>query len=99
MAILNFTPSACGMMSAPANTSEARAIPGGAGPTLLITNLGPSAAVVLLGGSTVVATVATGIAVLPGCPLALGVGANTHIAAWGLGGNATLNLAQGDATA
>ena len=95
MALTNFTPAAYGALGATKDASVAQAVPGGGGATLLITNLGPSPAVVLLGASAVVVTLATGVAVLPNQSIALAVGANTHIAAIGAGGTAVLNLAQG----
>jgi hypothetical protein len=102
MALVNFTPSTYGCISA-GGTSAAHALPGTTGVTLLITNIGPSPAAVLLGADSeetpLVVTSATGVVVLPSQPLALAVGANTHIAVIGLGSNAVLNLARGDAAA
>lgn len=99
MALSSFTPSAYGAMSAPAGESAAQAIPGGGGTVLLVTNIGPAPAAVLLGadseGTPLVVTPATGVVVLPNQALVLTVGSNTHIAAFGIGSNATLNLAQG----
>jgi hypothetical protein len=99
MALANFTPSAYGCISA-GDTSAAHALPGGTGVTLLVTNIGPSPAAVLLGADSeeapLVVTSATGVVVLPNQAIALTVGANTHIAAIGLGSNAVLNLARGD---
>ena len=95
MAFPSFAPSAYGTMAAPSGASVAQAIPGGAGPTLLVTNMGPSPAVVLLGGSTVVVTPATGVMILPNQSLALAVASNTYIAAMGTQAAAILNLAQG----
>ena len=96
MALNNFAPTACGMMGAAPGSSQRAAVPGGGGATLLVTNLGPSAVYVVLGSNTVVATPATGIAVLANASIALAVGTNTYIAAIGHGGIATINLAQGD---
>jgi hypothetical protein len=95
MALSSFTPSAYGSMSAPPGTSASQAIPGGDGTVLLVTNIGPAPAVVLLGGSSVAVTFSTGVAVLPNQSLALAVGSNTYIAAMGIGSSALLNLAQG----
>lgn len=95
MALPSFTPSAYGSMAALYNVSTTQAIPGGAGTVLLITNLGPSPAVVLLGGSTVAVTLGSGLVVLPNQSIALSLGANAYIAAQGAQGTAILNLAQG----
>lgn len=96
MALSAFTPTNYGGMSAVSATSGNQAIPGGAGPTLLVSNLGPNPAVVLLGTSNAVTvTASTGIAVIPGQSIPLTVGSNTYIASIGVGGDATLNLAQG----
>ena len=96
MALNNFDPSAYGMLGVNGTTSQRKAVPGGGGSTLLVTNLGPATVFVLLGGSTVSVTPSTGIAVLVGQALALAVGSNTYIAAIGDEENAIINLAQGD---
>ncbi len=107
MALSNFTPSAFGVLACPSpapmavapftvGTSANVAIPGGGGPTLVVTNVGPYPAVVLLGGSTVTVTPATGIAVGVNQSVALAVGSDGYIAGLGVGGGpAILNLAQG----
>ncbi len=95
MALASFSPTNFGMVAA-GRTSAAQAVPGGAGATLLVSNLGPYPAAVLLGNSTVAVTAATGVVVLPNQALPLAVGTATHIAAIAVGGNlAQLNLAQG----
>ena len=97
MALNGFAPAAYGTMSAQGNSSNI-AIPGGAtGPTLLITNLGPQPAFVLLSTSNAtVVTQATGIAVMAGQSLALTVGTNTRIAAIANGfGSSYLSLVSG----
>jgi hypothetical protein len=105
MPIESFNPSGYAAMSAPpptpepvtgaAATSARQALPGGGGPTLVITNLGPSAAVVLLGNENVTVTLQTGMAVLANDWVALAVDSNTHLAAIGAQDRAALNLAQG----
>ena len=98
MAYTNFTPTAYGQLIAPGTVSSpATALPGGGGPTLIVTNIGTHPAIVLLGGSTVQATITTGIAVAPNQSLPLAVGSNGYIAAIGTGYSChtILNLAQG----
>jgi hypothetical protein len=95
MALSNFTPSGYAMMAALWGTSSVQALPGGGGATLVVTNMGPSPAVVLLGGSTATVTPATGMVILAHSTVALAVGSNGYIAAIGTESNATLNLAQG----
>jgi hypothetical protein len=65
------------------------------GTTALVTNLGPSPVFLLLGSSSVVATVASGTALLPGASLPLTIGANTYLAAITQSGNASLNIGLG----
>ncbi len=96
MAISNFSPTGYAWGSAIAGAQNRIAIPATAGATLLVTNLGPSAAVVLLGSSSVAATVATGVAVLPNHSLALAIGAATHVSIIGAAGLAQVNIARGD---
>jgi hypothetical protein len=104
--LLNFTPTNYASLMAPgpltlANAAVAAAgvaaVPGGGGPTLVVTNLGPSSAVVALGTSatSVPITLGTGLVIPAGQSVSLGVGANTYIAANGTQGIALLNLAQG----
>lgn len=95
MALSNFTPSGYGAMFAPMGDSASQAIPGGGGATLLVTNLGPAPAAVLLGDSTVTVSPATGVVVLAGHSLPLATGAHTHVAAYGCGLGSALNLACG----
>lgn len=105
MAIPNFDPTGYGALTAPAPTPDAvtaapatsarAALPGG-GPTLVITNLGPSDAVVLLGDETVTVTSpGDGIVVLRRASIALAVGSNSYCSAIGTEDRAVLNLAQG----
>jgi hypothetical protein len=97
MALNGFAPAAYGSMSAGQGSSSA-AIPGGAtGPTLLITNLGPAPAFILLSTDpTTVVTSATGVPVQPGQSLALTVGDGTYISAIANGfGSAWLSLVSG----
>lgn len=95
-AILNFTPSAYGQLAVNSGASSRVAVPGGGGATLVVTNLGPAPAVVLLGDSTVAVSTTTGMAVTPGHSVALAVGSNGYIAGIGTAGlPAILNLAQG----
>src|ERR1700722_6722969 len=98
MALSGFAPSGAGQISGLPNQSQRVALPGGGGATLVVTNLGPSDAYVLLGTNTVVVTPATGMLVLARTSIALTVGAATNIAAIGAAGGqyiANLNLVQG----
>ena len=90
-----FTPTNYGTVAAQAGVSTLFAIPGGAGAALVVSNIGGAPAVVLLGTTGTVVTGSTGMAVLPGQAVTLGVGANDHIAVIGIGATAVLNLAQG----
>jgi hypothetical protein len=105
MPIASFTVSGTAMLGAPPPTPEPvsgapatsarQCLPGGGGPTLLVTNLGPSAAVVLLGDSNVTVSLQTGVAILANSSLALAVNGATHLAALGVQDRSVLNLAQG----
>jgi hypothetical protein len=78
-ALLNFTPTASSAGAA-SSVSTAFALPG-SGPTVLVSNLGQFPIIALLGSSSAVAvTLGTGVPIMPGQQLALGVGANTFIA-------------------
>lgn len=58
-----------------------------------ITNLGQNVAFIVLGSSNaVVATVATGVTVLPGTSFTLALGSNTYLAAITLDGGTALNM-------
>jgi len=100
LAASSFTPAAYATVSA-VGTAKTYPIPGSGAATLVITNLGPYPAVVLLGtvaNPAVALTPGTGMAVAVGQPLALVIGANTFISvisAQGIGTNAVLNLAAG----
>ena len=75
-----FTPTAHARLAA-STTSSNVAVAGTPG-LALVSNLGPSPLFVVLGtSSAVVATVATGVTILPNQQLFLGVGSNTYIAA------------------
>jgi hypothetical protein len=80
-------------------TSQAVQLPAAGSPsTVYITNLSQTIVFVLLGGSTVAVTPATGTAVLPGASVALGLGSSTYLAAIALGaaaGSSTLDIAVG----
>lgn len=97
MALPNFTPSAYATVSA-TPVSAAFPLPG-AGATVLVSNIGPAPAFVLLGPvGALVVTPQTGLAVLPNSSVSLAVGSNTQLAAISAaGGNqaAVLNLAVG----
>lgn len=97
MALSNtFTPTNYGQMTV-TSTSSNQALPAGTG-NVLVTNLGPSPVVVLLGTSNAVSvTASTGVAIPSGGQLALVIGSNTYIAAIAVGGGnlAVLNLAVG----
>lgn len=83
MALAGFSPSGIASLTAIA-TSQNVALPGtpSGPPTAVVTNLGPSPAFVALGTTNaVVATLSTGVAILPGTSLALTLGANTYLAA------------------
>lgn len=91
-----FTPTAYGAMQA-SDVSSNVALPGTTG-DLLVTNLGPSDAVVALGTSnTATVSESNGVAILAHQSLALVIGSNTRIAAICAGGGtlAVLNLAVG----
>lgn len=95
MALNGFAPSSFSSLSAQSGSVNV-ALPG-AGTNLLIVNLGPSPAAVLLSESDV-ATVSgsTGTVVMPGGSLVLTVGTNTRLAAVAVGfGSAWLNLSVG----
>lgn len=96
-AVSAFTPAAYAEMSVgPASSNKA--LPGSGNQTLYLVNAGPSAVAVLLGGSTVAVTETTGLVLLAGQSIFLGIGSNTYIAAIALGGspsNTQLNLAAG----
>lgn len=94
MAISAFTPAAYAMITGMSGTSQAYALPS-TDATIVISNIGPAPAAVLLGGSSVAVTPATGMVVLPNQSIALAVGSNAYIAAMGISGAAQLNLAQG----
>lgn len=97
MALNGFAPAAYSTASAQSGSSNIP-IPGGAtGPTLLVSNLGPAPAFVLLStSSTAVVTPATGVPVQPGQSLPLTVGTNTRIAVVSNGyGSAYLSLVSG----
>lgn len=99
MALSGFAPSAYSSFAA-TSAGSTQAIPGGGGATLLVTNMGPSAASVKLGTSASPtqpdATQNSGVVVNAGQSIALTVGSNTQISATALGfGAAVLNLAQG----
>lgn len=96
--LLNFTPSDYGSMSASSGGNVAIIPTSGSPTTLLVTNLGAAPAALLLGTSSTMTppTQATGVVVMPGQSVALGIGSNTYVAATALGfGNAQLNLAVG----
>jgi hypothetical protein len=93
--IPTFTPSGFTSMSAQAESS-AIALPAGVSPvTVLIVNLGPTPAAVLVGADdTIVASQSNGTVVMPGQSLALAYGA--WLAAVSLGyGSAFLNISVG----
>ena len=96
MASNNFSPTGYGEMIVAPYISSAQAVPGGGGPTLQVTNLGPNAAVVILGSNTVVVTQATGVLIPVNQSRDLAVGSATYIAGMALGGiNSRLYLSQG----
>jgi hypothetical protein len=92
------TPTGVAALSAGSASSRVL-IPATGTPTaIMITNLGPNDAFVLLGSVSVVATVATGTAVRAGAdPVLLSIGANTYLAAITQSAalNAALNITAG----
>ena len=97
MALNNFTPTAFGQMIVAAYVSQNQAVPGGGGPTLLVTNLGPGAAAVLLVATdTATVTEQTGVVIPPLGSQPLAVNGNGFIAALCIGGsNCKICLSQG----
>jgi hypothetical protein len=77
-------------------TSASVAIPTTGTPTqVIVTNMGPLTAFVLLGNSSVTASVATGIAILPYTSVVLTIGANTNLAAITQGNTTVLSITAG----
>jgi hypothetical protein len=96
MSLAAFTPT--GQAALVANgTSQNVAVPLAGTPTqVLLVNLGLIPVFVVLGTSNaVVATVATGTPILPGCSLPLVLGANTYLAAITTGDPASLHISAG----
>ncbi len=94
-----FTPdTAAGVSAGPA--SAAFALPGTlAGDTVVrVTNVGTMAVYCKLGNSAVAVTNSTGLCVMPGDTVYLGIGANTHIAmtTGTQGTSSTINLTTGN---
>lgn len=79
MAVNYFTPTASAEASFTTTTSRI-VIPGSSPTVVKVTNLGNFPIAVLLGNSSVVVTVATGLIILPKSAEYLGVGSNTNIA-------------------
>jgi hypothetical protein len=95
MAIDSFAPTAAVELQA-TNVSSSVALPTTGSPTVaIVTNLGQRAAFVALGDDTVEALQYGSMAVLPGSPVTLTIGANTNLAAITLSGVAGLNIAVG----
>lgn len=109
MALANFTPGASSVIAAPspamsavapftAGVAATLALPGGGGPTLLVTNSGPCGAFVLLAATALLASAVSGIngtCVPPRGSISLAVGANSFIGAIGVDGLAILSISQG----
>lgn len=93
MALNGFAPSAVAQLGATSVSSRCAI----SGTTVLVTNLGPHVVFVVLGNSSVAATVATGVAIPPGTSLPLTVGSNTNLAAitQSPAQSAALNVASG----
>jgi hypothetical protein len=104
MAIPSFTLAASAMMTAPAPMRDAatfapaaaarQALPG-SGEVLVISNLGPSAAMISLGGDDVLVNPAGSVIAFVGVPLVLTVDSATYCAALGTQDRAILHLAVG----
>lgn len=97
MAIIHtyFTPTGKARMSAGATSSNVQLPQTGSPGIMRVTNLGPNPAFVVLGSdNTVVATVATGVTILPNSSEYLI--ASTWLAAITTGGNAALNIDMGN---
>jgi len=90
-----FTPDASAGASFGA-ASSAVALPGTlANDTLvMVTNVGSLPVAVKLGGSTVTVTTTTGLVILAGQSVALGIGSNTYIAGAAVGAIQGLGLSQ-----
>lgn len=100
MALSGFAPSGYGSVTALDTGQTVVALPGGGGPTLVVTAINGVAAVALQTGSappSPVLTSNTGMIVKASDgPLVLTVGSNDHIVVAGCGfGNSQLNLVQG----
>jgi hypothetical protein len=88
-----FTPTGRAQMGATMVTNQVALSTTGSPTTARVTNLGLNAAFVVLGTSAaVVATVATGVTILPGGEFNLALGANTHMAAITQDGGTALNI-------
>lgn len=86
-----------GQADLPVSTTSANvAIPMTGTPTqIIVANLGPLTAFVLLGNSSVAATVDTGTPVLPYTTIVLTIGANTNLAAITQGNSTVLRITAG----
>ena len=85
MAQTYFTPAAYARMSVK-NTSSSLLLPGSGNACMYVINHGPAPVVFLLSTSAAtVATENTGMYILPGQALYIGVGANTYISAIAIG--------------
>jgi hypothetical protein len=81
MAIPSFALSAVASLVAGTVSSNVLLPTVGSPTTALITNMGESLVYLLLGSSEVVASAATGVALLPGASLALTIGSASNLAA------------------
>lgn len=87
-----FTPAAYAIMAVGATSSNI-AVPGSDNQTLYLANNGPQAVTVLLGADdTVVVTPSTGLTLLPGQSIYLGIGMNTFLAAIAAGATISSRL-------
>ncbi len=92
MALPDFVLTGTAVLSAN-GTSKTVAIPAANAPTqLIVTNLGPGTAFFVLGNSLVVATVATGHAIIPNQPMTINLNAATNLSAITTGDNALLRI-------
>lgn len=97
----SFAPSGqAGLLVSTTSARVAIAAPGAGTTVVMLTNIGPYTAFIVLGDNTVVATVASGTPILPmggtaGGQIFLTVGANTNVAAITATGNTELRITGG----
>jgi hypothetical protein len=95
MALAGFAPTATTLLSAGPTSSNIILPTTGSPVTAVVTNTSQGFVYVLLGGSNVTVTPATGLALAPGASFPLTIGTNTYLAAITLQGAAGVNITVG----